>query len=373
MPALDTILQQKLQQLDEQKARRSPIASLRGKKAQVEKAKNALISFACNDYLGLSQHPDVVANAKEAIEKYGAGAGASRLITGNNEQYDELEGLLAKHKKTDAACVFGSGYLANLGIIPALAGKKDVIFADKLSHACLLDGAKLSSATLLRFAHNDLEHLANLLKTNRHKYDKCLFLSEAIFSMDGDRAPINELAQMAKENDGSLMIDHAHSLFADEEFPDDIIHMGTLSKAIGSYGGYVCGSQILIDYIKTTARSLIYSTALPPATLAASIAALRIIEADKNLCEIPLNHARYFTKLLDLPQAQSAIVPVVFGSNEKVLQAAKILEEKGFWVSSIRPPTVPENTARLRITFSAAHDKSQIEQLAAIIKSEGWL
>lgn len=370
MPALDAHLEQRLKLLEAKHLRREPKGTSRKEGVQVVRGDKTLISFSCNDYLGLSHHPDVISAAQEAVATYGAGAGASRLVTGNYPLYDELESALAEYKGTQAACVFGSGYLANLGVIPALVGAGDLILADKFSHACMLDAARVSGATLMRFAHNNIEHMKILLAANRTEHQNCLIFTETIFSMDGDAAPLSEMYQLAKEYDAWLMTDDAHGLGI---VPPQKAHiqMGTLSKAAGSYGGYVCGSKALIDYIKTSARSLIYSTGLPPASVAASIAALKLIQKDTSLGEKALANARYFTSLLGLPEAQSAIVPVIVKENEKALELSALLEAAGFLVSAIRPPTVPEHTARLRFTFSALHEKRQIEALADILKVEG--
>jgi len=336
----------------------------------VKRGKKELISFSSNDYLGLSQHPDVIAAAAEALKKYGAGAGASRLITGNHPLYSELETSLAQYKGTEAAIVFGSGYLANLGAIPALVGKNDLILADRLAHACILDAAKVSDATLMRFAHNNIEHCRMLLESTRAEYQHCLIVTETVFSMDGDRAPIKVLAGLAKEFDAWLLTDDAHGLGIVKSAPANI-QMGTLSKAAGSYGGYVCGSKTLIEYLKTAARSVIYSTGLPPATVAASLAAIKIMGLQPKLAEKALANARHFTSLMGLEKAESAIVPVVVKETERALKLATALEERGFLVVPIRPPTVPENTARLRFAFSALHEKSQIEAVAKILQKEG--
>ena len=387
MPALDDILSQKLGLLAAKHVKRALSESLREDGVVVERGGKRLISFSCNDYLGLSYDVRVVAAAEAALEKYGAGAGASRLVTGNMPLYSALEAALAAHKKTEAALVFGSGYLANLGTIPALVGKGDLIIADKFVHACMIDAARLSGAKLLRFAHNNAAHANMLLEANRGEHQHCLILTETIFSMDGDCAPLAELAALAKHYDAWLMTDDAHGLYCHPEpsrgildpstslrfAQDDIIQMGTLSKALGTYGGYVCGSQILIDYLVSAARSLVFSTGLPPASVAASIAALKIIEQEPQRAEKALQNAQYFCEVLGLPAAQSTIVPLVLKENDKALAASALLAERGFLVSAIRPPTVPENTARLRFTFSALHTREQIEQVAVIIREQGWL
>lgn len=371
MPALDAYLQEKLDALEEKQQKRRLYSTARSEGVQAEKNGKTLISFSCNDYLGLTQHPEVVAAARAALEKYGAGAGASRLVTGNNPLYDELEKNLANYKHCEAACVFGSGYLANIGTFAALVGEGDLILADKLSHACLIDGAKLSGAKLLRFAHNDLSHCRALLEARRKDYQKCLLVTETVFSMDGDLSPLEGLSALAREYDSWLLTDDAHGLglLPPQTPAAHIIQMGTLSKAAGSYGGYVCGTALLVDYIKTSARSLIYSTALPPATLAASIAALDIIKHDKTLYKKPLEHAQHFTSLLNLPAAHSAIVPVAVKDSAQALELSQKLEAQGFLVAAIRPPTVP--SARLRFTFSALHTSEQVEAVAALLKKMG--
>jgi 8-amino-7-oxononanoate synthase len=364
------MLAQKLKLLEAKHQRRVLPETEPGVGVRVKRAGRELISFSSNDYLGLAEHPKVLAAAQEALKKYGAGAKASRLVSGNHPLYSKLETALAKYKGTEAACVFGSGYLANVGAIPALVGKNDLILADRLAHACMLDAAKISDATLMRFAHNNIEHCRMLLEANRKEFQNCLIVTETVFSMDGDRAPVKVLAALAKEFDAWLFTDDAHGLGIVKSAAAGI-QMGTLSKAAGSYGGYICGSKTLVDYLRTAARSLIYSTALPPATIAASIAAIKMMQDEPDLAEKALKNARYFTTLMHLEKAESAIVPVIVKETERALKLAATLEKQGFLVAAIRPPTVPENTARLRFAFSALHDKSQIEAVANILVKEG--
>ena len=374
MPALDDTLHQKISVLEAKHLKRELKDTSRAVATAVTRAGKKLISFSCNDYLGLSHHPAVMTASTQAIEKYGSGAGASRLVTGNHPLHTQLEEALASYKGTQATCLFGSGYLANIGTIPALVGKGDMIIADKYIHACMLDAARLSGATLLRFAHNNLEHCRMLLEAHAHEHHHCLILTETVFSMDGDRAPVQALAKLAKEFGAWLMTDDAHGFGVLPKHASNAdIQMGTLSKAAGSYGGYICGSHTLVEYLKTSARSLIFSTALPPATLAASLAAVNIISNDEILVANPLERARHFTSRLAMPPAQSAIVPIILKENEAALKAAAILESQGFLVSAIRPPTVPENTARLRFAFSAEHTNDQIDKLTDIIKAQEWL
>jgi len=337
-----------------------------------------LLSFCCNDYLALSHHPALEAAAIEATRRHGVGSGASRLVTGNHPLFGELERRLARLKGTEAACVFGSGYLANSGIIPALIGRDDLVLIDELAHACLWAGARLSRATVLPFRHSDVAHLEALLAEHRGRHPRALIATDGVFSMDGDLAPLPELSGLANRHDAWLMTDDAHgigvvgggrgSTFAHGVAVDVPLQMGTLSKAIGGYGGYLCASAAVIDLIHNRARTLVYSTGLPPATVAAAIAALDVIERDPAYAALPLAKARTFTRLLNLPDATSPIVPLVIGEAEAALKASQLLEAEGFLVIAIRPPTVPAGTARLRFTFSAGHPDADIERLAAIVR-----
>lgn len=368
MPALEEIAQKELDRLASASLIRILHETTRGDHATARQQGKPLISFSCNDYLGLSQHPKVKEAATNAIATYGSGAGASRLVTGNHPLYSELETKLATYKGTEAALVFGSGYLTNSGIIPALVGKGDLILADKFVHACLIDGTMLSGARLLRFPHNHMEKCKALLEEHRAAYRHCLILTDTIFSMDGDKAPLETLSTLAKEHDSWLLTDDAHVIASDSK-PIADLHMGTLSKALGSYGGYVCGSRIVIDYLKNTARSLIFTTGLPPSVIASAIAALDIMTHDAELANTPLVKARYFTSLLEMEPAQSQIVPLIIGEADAALTASATLMEKGFLVLAIRPPTVPQGTARLRLAFSALHQDEDIARLAGILKT----
>jgi 8-amino-7-oxononanoate synthase len=329
-----------------------------------------LISFCCNDYFGLAQSQALKNSAALAIKKFGVGARSSRYVSGNNSFYSKLEKQIAKLKKTDDAIVFSSGYAAAIATVPALVTQGDLIIADRLIHSCLLEGSKLSGARVIRFLHNDVLHAEKILEENRGKFKKCLIITEAVFSMDGDVGKISELLELAKKFDCLLLSDGAHDLWskaADKKFSQKYyLQMGTLSKAVGSLGGFVAGDEILIDYLRNFAKAAIYSTALPASILAAAIAALKIIE-QKNLSQKTLKNAEYFCELMNLPAPESAIVVIILGDNKKVLQIAKEVEQKGFLISAIRPPTVEAGKARLRITFSAAHKKNQIKKLAEIL------
>jgi len=373
MPALDATLSQKIALIAAKGQKRSLTNSERHDGVFLTRAGKRLVSMSCNDSYGLTQHPMVIEAAAQALEQYGAGAGASRLVSGNHPLYDKLETMLARKKQAQAALVFGSGYLANLGAIPALVGKNDLIIADKFIHACMIDAAQLSGATFLRFAHNNVAHCRMLLEANRADHQNCLVLTETVFSMDGDRAPISGFNELAQEFDAWVMSDDAHGMYVTQQPDHALIQMGTLSKALGSYGGYIAGSRMLVEYLQTAARSLIYSTGLPPSNIAAAIAAMEILENDSGLREAPLKNAKYFTQLLGIKEAQSAIVPVITGEGEKAVKAAALMDEHGYYVAAIRPPTVPENSARLRFAFSALHTKPQIEKAAELLLTNGFI
>ena len=378
MGTLERFAEVKLAALAERQLRRTVHETAPCGPVEVERNGRALISFCSNDYLNLSQHPAVKRAAVEAIERWGAGAGASRLVTGNHPLFAVLEGRLARLKGTDDACVFGSGYLANLGIIPSLVGAGDLIVADELSHACLRAGAALSRSRVEIFRHNDLDHAEALLAEHRAGHDRALLLTDGVFSMDGDLAPVSALADIAAAHDTWLMTDDAHGIgvvgggrgssFVGGTKVEVPLQMGTLSKAVGSYGGYLCAAQPVIDLIRTRARPFIYSTGLPPGVVAASIAALDLIADDPNLVAAPLRKASLFCALLNLPAPESCIVPILLGAPERALAASRFLEDEGYLVTAIRPPTVPEGTARLRLTFSAGHDDADIERLADIVR-----
>lgn len=377
--SLDRFAREKLDALEAQALRRRLIETDRREGAVAFRDGRRLVSFCCNDYLNLSQNETVKRAAIEATEKYGTGSGASRLVSGNHPLFHELETRLADWKQTEDCVVFGSGYMANLGIIPALMREGDLIIADELSHACLLSGSKLSGARVEIFRHNDMTHLESLLAAHREGAGHCLVVTDGIFSMDGDAAPVAAMADIAAQHDAWLMTDDAHGIgvvgqegrgssFMGETKADVPLQMGTLSKAIGAYGGYLCASAPVADFIRTRARTLIYSTGLPPGTAAAAIAALDFIKANPDYCRRPVEKARTFTRALGLPDPESPIVPLILGDAEVTLAASKLLEGEGYLVTGIRPPTVPAGTARLRFTFTAEHDDADIARLAAIVR-----
>jgi 8-amino-7-oxononanoate synthase len=378
MDSLDRFAAAKLAALDRGGLRRSLAQTARGA-LTVERGGRRLLSFSCNDYLNLTQHPAIKAAAIAAIERYGLGSGSSRLVTGNHPLYAELEARLARLKGAEAACVFGSGFLANTGIIPALIGPDDLVLLDELSHACLWAGARLARATVLAFRHNDVGHAEELLRSRRAHHPRVLIATDGVFSMDGDLAPLLELGLLARRYDAWLLSDDAHgigvvgggrgSTFAGARPADVPLQMGTLSKAIGAYGGYLCASRPVIELMHNRARTLIYSTGLPPSVVAGALAALDLIESEPAYAALPLAKARAFTRRAGLPEAQSPIVPIILGSAQAALAAARRLEDDGFLAVAIRPPTVPEGTARLRLAFTAAHPDHAIARLAELVRA----
>ena len=378
MRSLEEFATAKLAELERSSLRRALVDTTRVTGIWLQRDKRRLLSFCCNDYLNLTHHPAVKEAAVAALRLYGLGAGASRLVTGNHPLFAELEGRLARLKDTQAACVFGSGYLANLGIIPALVGAGDLVLIDELAHACLWAGARLARAAVVPFHHADAGHVEILLTELRGRHRRALIATDGVFSMDGDIAPLHELAALAQRHDAWLMADDAHGLgvvgggrgssFAQGTKADVPLQMGTLSKALGAYGGYLCASAAVVDLMRNRARTLIYSTGLPPAVAAGAIAAIDLIEREPRYAALPLAKAKAFARRAGLPEPQSPIVPVLLGSAEAALAASRLLEEHGFLVVAIRPPTVPTGTARLRLTFTAQHPDAEIERLAELVR-----
>jgi 8-amino-7-oxononanoate synthase len=349
-----------------------------------------LINFASNDYLGLSQHPALKVAAQEAIEEFGVGAGASRLVSGSQTLHRRLEQELARFKGAESALLFSSGYTAAIGVLCSLAGPGDTIILDKLVHACIIDGAKLSGATIRVFPHNNVERLRHhLFWARKNNPDKRpLVATESVFSMEGDLANLTAIVDLKNEFGALLFVDEAHAtgvigpkgagLVNALGLTGDVdIQMGTLSKAIGVSGGFVCGSNVLIQLLANRARSFIYSTASPPALAAAASAALEILQGDlgDQLRIRLLQNVRFLSKLLEIerdhtPGQQSAIVPVLVGTEERSVQLAGMLLESGFLIPAIRYPSVPRGSARIRIALSAAHFSEQIVALATAIN--GW-
>jgi 8-amino-7-oxononanoate synthase len=379
MRSLDEFATAKLGELERSSLRRALVDTTRMTGVWLLRNGRRLLSFCCNDYLNLTHHPAVKEAAIEALRVHGVGAGASRFVTGNHPLFSELEARLARLKETEAACVFGSGYLANLGIIPALIGPDDLVLIDELAHACLWAGARLARAAVVPFRHADVGHVELLLAELRRRHPRALIATDGVFSMDGDIAPLHELAALAQRHDAWLMSDDAHGLgvvgggrgsnFIGRTKADVPLQMGTLSKALGSYGGYVCASAAVVDLIRNRARTVIYSTGLPPAVVAAAIAALDVIEREPAYAALPLAKAKAFARGAGLPEPVSPIVPVLLGEAEAALKASRLLEDHGFLVVAIRPPTVPAGTARLRLTFTAQHPDDEVERLADVVRT----
>ena len=346
-----------------------------------------IINFSSNDYLGFAHNEKIIAAGGAALKAYGASAASSRLVSGTLPCHSDLEQHLAKFKGYPAALVFGSGYLTNLGIIPALAGRDDVIFADRLAHASMIDGAILSRSDLKRFQHNDPDHLVKLLegeKTAKHR----LVVTESVFSMDGDLAPLKEIAAVCSKYNAFLLVDEAHAtgIFGangagrvrELQLENQVdISMGTLSKAMGAYGGFVACSAPLRDWFINRARSFIYSTALPPTIARSAEEALGVLEDNPDLGRELLKRADVFRRRLqeagfDTGKSASQIIPLIVGKNAKALRLAERLRDKRILAVAIRPPTVPEGTARLRISVTLDHSPADLEQAADQIIDAGY-
>jgi glycine C-acetyltransferase len=342
-----------------------------------------VLNFSSNNYLGLASHPALKKAAKEAIDRYGCGAVASRLISGNMTLHEELEEKLAKLKGTEAALVFNSGFQANVGIIPALAGEGDVIFSDELNHASIIDGCRLARAKTVVYPHCDPTGLEDALKNSQANGRK-LIVTETLFSMDGDEAPLAEIVLLSERYGALVMVDEAHAtgvagpngagiaakLGLGERIP---IQMGTLGKALGGFGAYVAGSRALRELLINRCRSFIFTTALPPAVLAAAIAAIDLLYQEPQRRLALWHNIRALREGLrnlgfSLGSGESQIVPLVTGDAEKCMAFSERLLEKGVFAQGIRPPTVPEGTSRLRITLMATHTHEHLHQALRVFK-----
>jgi 8-amino-7-oxononanoate synthase len=351
-----------------------------------------LTNFCSNDYLGLSKHPELVSAFAEAASRYGVGSGASHLVTGHGVEHQALEEEVAAFTGRERALVFSTGYMANIGVIGTLAGQKALLVSDKLNHASLIDGCRLAAPRVQRYRHGNAEHAAEMLSLNVAGIDSRLLITDGVFSMDGDLAPLPPLAEAAKQAGAWLIVDDAHGLGvlgttgrgSCEHFglsADDVpVLVGTFGKAFGTFGAFVAGSADLIDYLVQKSRTYIYTTALPPAVAAATRAALRVSEREGWRREKALALAQRFRRGLsahgvvvgfspDSPPgtAITTIQPIILGDAARVLAVSRALEAQGFLVMAIRPPTVPASTSRLRVTFSAAHEESQVDALVSAI------
>jgi len=377
------------QQLDELAARQltrrlTPFDS--GVGPMVEVAGRQILLLASNDYLGLARHPDVIQSAIEATQQFGAGAGASRLISGSLPPHQELESALAQFKGTEAALTFSSGYLANIGTIPALVKQGGLILADRLCHASLIDGCRLSTADFRIYRHNDTGHLESLL-AKRRRTRRTLIVTDGLFSMDGDLAPLPELCRLAKDYEADLYIDDAHGTGVmgphgrgtadhfglEAQIP---FQMGTLGKAFGGSGAYLAGPSILIHYLMNTTRSFIFTTAPPPSSAAAVTAALRVMQREpERRARLWANRERLFSGLTQLgfrlSPSVSPIIPILVGKADTALAFAGHLLAEGVYAPAIRPPTVPDATSRIRVTVTSEHTPAHIDLALAAFQRAG--
>jgi len=351
----------------------------------IETEGKPLVDFSSNDYLGLADHPALIEGAKKAMEKWGAGARASRLMSGDLEIHHRLESAIAALKGKEAGLLFGSGYLANTGIIPALCGRNDVIYSDRLNHASIVDGVLLSRARFCRFRHNDMNHLEDLLKSHKSRYRKALIVVESVYSMDGDQAPVSELLELRGRYGAMLMIDEAHATGVFGAKGEGIISqagaesvdviLSTFGKALGGYGAFVAVSNRMKQFLLNRARTFIFSTALPPAVIGANLAAVKLLEEEPErrtrVCELASELRRALKEDLGFinTPSESQIVPMMVGDSQGALSLAESLRDAGFFVKAIRPPTVPEGTARLRLSVTANHSLKDVRQLLEALSS----
>jgi len=354
----------------------------------VEMAGRQILLLASNDYLGLAMHPEVIQASVEATQRFGAGAGAARLISGSLPPHQDLESALAQFKETEAALTFSSGYLANIGTIPALIEQGGLILADRLCHASIIDGCRLSAADFRVYRHNDTGHLQSLL-AKRRRARRTLIVTDGLFSMDGDLAPLPELNRIAQAYEADLYIDDAHGTGVmgphgrgtAEHFGLDkqiSFQMGTLGKAFGSSGAYLAGSSAVIRYLINTSRSFIFTTAPPPSSAAAAMMALRIIQREpERRARLWANRERLFSGLtqlgFSLSPSVSPIMPILVGNAKTALVFAEHLFAEGVYAPAIRPPTVPDATSRIRVTVTSEHTTSHIDYALTAFQRAGQL
>jgi 8-amino-7-oxononanoate synthase len=389
---LEAQLQTSLAELNNQQALRrlTPIQSNQQAGCLQHPNGNWLINASGNDYLGLSQHPKLKQASHQAIEQWGVGAGASRLVVGSSQLHQALEAKLCEFKKAEAALLFNSGYQANVTLLQALCGKDDLILADKLNHASLVDGCLLSGAQWSRYQHANLSHLESKLKKAKSTLKGNLWIvTDSLFSMDGDTLDLKALVELASQYGAYTYIDEAHATGLFGKTHSGLaehygvtnqltVQMGTFSKALGGAGGYAVASKALIEWVINKGRGFVYSTALPPAVVASNLASLTLLQTNCSPTQQLWHNVQQFKqclaqypKLAPYLTANSAsqIIPFITKDNAKTLQASQRLQELGCWVSAIRPPTVPPNTARLRVSISASHSHEQLQQLARALNT----
>ncbi len=379
-----------LQEKQQQHLYRSPRISESAQQPLMQIDGKEYLTFCSNDYLGLANHPDLVKAFQQAAEKYGVGSGAAHLINGHSTEHQKLEEEIAEFTGRDRALLFSTGYMANMGTVNALLERGDYLFADRLNHASLVDAGLLSQAKMKRYAHADVTALEKLYQklpssVESNNFRNSMILTDGVFSMDGDEAPLKELSQIAKQNQAWLMVDDAHGFGAlgengggqleqDNLSQDDVpILMATLGKGVGTAGAFVAGSEGLIEYLIQSARTYVFTTAMPPSIAAATRASLKVIKEEswrREKLKVLIDRFKQGAQQLglDLMPSNTAIQPIMIGSSETAIQISQKLQDKGILVTAIRPPTVPKDSARLRITFSANHTEEQVEKLLGALE-----
>ncbi|PXF63869.1 8-amino-7-oxononanoate synthase [Kangiella spongicola] len=374
-------LQSRLKQRQAQDMMRQRLTLESGQDTEISINGQHFINFSSNDYLGLASHPKLIESTLKATQRFGTGSGSSHLVAGHSYEHHQLEEELAEFLGVERALLFSSGFMANYGVLTALFDRKDLIVQDKLNHASLIDGGRASEAKMLRYGHNDMSSLERQLQ---HQVETKVVVTDGVFSMDGDLAPLPQILELTERSNSSLMVDDAHGFgvlgasgkgslehFGLEPSKADI-YMATFGKALGGYGAFVAGRDVLIESLVQFSRSYIYTTAIPPAVAATNRAGLALVQSEPERRQQLHHNINYFKQLateknLPLMPSDTAIQPVLLRTNERALEVSQGLREKGLLVVAIRPPTVPENSARLRITLTANHRRQHIEQLVEAI------
>ena len=384
MNSMDATLQAQLNLRREEHLYRTRLNVASGCSSTLSVEGRSLINFCSNDYLGLASHPDISLALKQTADLYGTGSGASHLVSGHSVVHQKLEEQLAQYTGRPRALLFSTGYMANMGAINALVGRRDLVLQDQLNHASLLDGGRLSQADFKRYKHVDMASLEQRLEQS--SAERKLIVSDGVFSMDGNLAPLSEISTLAKKHNAWLMVDDAHGVGVLGPQGGGLVEqlgmnlkqvpvlVGTLGKSFGTFGAFVAGSEALIETLIQFSRSYIYTTALPPAVAAATLASLKIVRQESwrrdKLVQLVTRFRRGAEQIgLQLGGSNTPIQPVLINNDAKVMQVGQSLRDAGFLVGAIRPPTVPVGTGRLRITFSADHSEEQVDQLVAALDS----
>jgi 8-amino-7-oxononanoate synthase len=384
MNSMDATLQAQLNLRREEHLYRTRLNVASGCSSTLSVEGRSLINFCSNDYLGLASHPDISLALKQAADLYGTGSGASHLVSGHSVVHQKLEEQLAQYTGRPRALLFSTGYMANMGVINALVGRRDLVLQDQLNHASLLDGGRLSQADFKRYKHVDMASLEQRLEQS--SATRKLVVSDGVFSMDGNLAPLSEISTLAEKHNAWLMVDDAHGVGVLGPQGGGLVEqlgmnlkqvpvlVGTLGKSFGTFGAFVAGSEALIETLIQFSRSYIYTTALPPAVAAATLASLKIVRQESwrrdKLVQLVTRFRRGAEQIgLQLGASNTPIQPVLINNDAKVMQVGQSLRDAGFLVGAIRPPTVPVGTGRLRITFSADHSEEQVDQLVAALDS----